>query len=371
MINKDRLYTTFMELCSIDSEPTRERLIADNLRKRLSEAGFTVTEDKAGEKIGGNAGNLFAHLDGNGPGAPLFFCCHMDRVTPGAGVKPRIEGDYIVSDGSTVLGADDAAGLAAILEGVTVLREGGISHPPLEIVLTVSEELALAGSRHFDTGQLSSRYGFVLDAAGTVGEIVVRAPEKLNFKAVFHGRNAHAGFDPEQGVSAIQMAGVAISRMQLLRIDQETTANIGSICATGASNIVPDRCELRGEVRSLEPAKLRAWVDDMTGAMESAAAGCGGTVEIAVDSHYPAYELAEDTEPVQRAARAARRIGVPVRFKSTGGGSDANIFNSKGVQTVVLSCGYEKVHTMEERISLAQLVLLTEWVVAVVSENLA
>jgi tripeptide aminopeptidase len=369
MIDKDRLYVTFMELCAIDSEPARERLMADNLRERLAGLGFRVTEDETGEKIGGNAGNLVARLDGTGPGEPLFFSCHMDRVTPGAGVKPRIEGDYIVSDGTTVLGADDAAGLAAILEGVTTLRELQRSHPPLEIILTVAEELALAGSRHFDTDQLSARSGFVLDAAGKVGEIVVQAPKKVDFKVVFHGRSAHAGFNPEQGVSAIQMAGVAVSRIQLLRIDLETTANIGSISATSPTNIVPDRCELQGEIRSLEPAKLRAWIDAMTVAMESAAAEYGGTVEITVESHYPEYKLAEDAEPVQRAARAARRIGVPVRFKSTGGGSDANIFNGRGVQAVVLSCGYEKVHTTKERIPLEQLVLLAEWVLAIIGDD--
>jgi len=369
MINKDRLYATFMELCTIDSEPTRECLMADSLRERLTGLGFTVEEDTTGEKIGGNAGNLIARLDGTGPGKPLLFSCHMDRVVPGIGVKPHIDGEFIVSDGTTVLGADDAAGLAAILEGVTILKEGGIPHPPLEIVLTVAEELALVGSRHFDTDQLTARSGFVLDAAGKVGEIVVQAPEKVNFKAVFHGRSAHAGFDPEHGVSAIQMAGVAVSRMQLLRIDPETTANIGSISASGPTNIVPNRCELQGEVRSLEPEKLRAWIDSMTSAMESAAAESGGAVEITVDSHYPAYRLPEDAEPVQRAARAARRIGAPVRFKSSGGGSDANIYNSRGVPTVVLSCGYEKVHTTEERIPLEQLAKLMEWVMAIIVDS--
>ena len=369
MIKRERLYATFMELCAIDSEPTRERLMADNLRKRLTGLGFVVTEDETGEKIGGNAGNLIARLHGTGPGEPLFFSSHMDRVAPGIGVKPRIEGNFIVSDGTTVLGADDAAGLAAILEGAAILVESGISHPPIEIVLTVAEEVALAGSSHFDTDQLSARSGFVLDAAGNVGEIVIRAPEKVDFKVVFNGRSAHAGFNPEQGVSAIQMAGVAISRMRLLRIDPETTVNIGSISATGPTNIVPDRCKLRGEIRSLEPAKLRTRIDSMTSAMQSAAAEYGGTVEITVEPHYSAYELAEDAAPVQRAARAARRIGVPVRFKSTGGGSDANIFNSRGVRTVVLSCGYEKVHTMEERIPLEQLVLLTEWVLAIIGDD--
>ena len=369
MINKERLCSRFMELCNIDSEPTRERLLADRLKELLSELGFTVTEDDTGEKIGGNAGNLLARLAGAGPGEPLLFSCHMDRVVPGVGVKPRIEGDIIVSNGSTVLGADDAAGLAALLEGFTTLREQQVSHPPIELVLTVAEEMALVGSTHFDTTQIVARSGFVLDAGGPVGEIVVQAPEQVKFKAVFHGRSAHAGIAPEQGVSAIQMAGVAISRMQLLRIDPETTANIGSISTVGPTNIVPDRCALEGEARSLDPAKLRVQIETLTEAMQSAAAEYGGTVEIVVVPCYPAYKLAEDAEPVQRAVRAARRIGVPVRFKPTGGGSDANIFNSRGVPSVVLSCGYEKVHTTEERIPLAQLVLLTEWVMAIVDDG--
>jgi tripeptide aminopeptidase len=358
-----------MELCAIDSEPAGERLLADRLKELLSDLGCTVTEDDAGGKIGGNAGNVVARLDGTGPGEPLLFSCHMDRVIPGVGVKPRIEGDFIVSDGTTVLGADDAAGLAAVLEGVTAIRESNVLHPPLEIVLTVAEELALLGSSHLDTDQFASRCGFVLDASGPVGEIVLQAPEQVKINAVFHGRSAHAGFAPEQGVSAIQAAAVAISRMKLLRVDVETTANVGSIHAAGPTNIVSDRCELQAEARSLDPAKLRGQVAGMTEAMEGAARECGGSMEITLLSCYPAYRLMEDAEPAQRAARAARQIGVPVRFKSTGGGSDANIFNSRGIPAVVLSCGYEKVHTTEERIALDQLALLAEWVTALVVDG--
>lgn len=368
MINRDRLYTIFMDICRIDAEPGRERLMADFLRDRLTLLGFTVSEDETGGKIDGSVGNLFARLDGNKQEEVVFFSCHMDRVAPGVGVKPCIKGDYFVSDGSTVLGADDAAGLAAVLEGVTTLLEMGTSHPPIEIVLSVAEELGLVGSRHFDADQLAAHSGFVLDAHGRVGEIVIQAAEKLKFKAVFYGRSAHAGFVPEQGVSAIQMAGVALSRMRLLRIDPETTANIGSISSIGCSNIVPDRCELHGEVRSLDPEKLQSQLDDMTEAMTSAAAEYDGVVEITVESRYPAYRLPESSAPAQRAARAARQIGVPVSFKSTGGGSDANVFNSMGVQTVVLCCGYEKPHTTGERISLEQLALLTEWVVAIIND---
>lgn len=368
-ITQERLSTTFMELCAVDSEPKAERFLADLMGERLTGLGFSVGEDDAGRHIGGNAGNLYARLEGNGPGEALFFSCHLDRVAPGRGVRPAIRGEYLVSDGGTVLGADDAAGLAALLEALTTLRERRIPHPTLEIVLTVAEELALAGARHFDVARLEAPSGFVLDAAGRVGEIVVRAPEKVNFRLLFHGRRAHAGFAPEQGVSAIQMAGVAISRMRLLRIDGETTVNLGSISATGASNIVPERCELGGEARSLDPAKVAAQLEAITRAAESAAAELGGRAELAVTEHYPAYQLAREGVPAQRAARAARRIGVTPLFTATGGGSDANIFNSRGKRTVVLSCGYEHAHTTQERISLEQLSLLAQWVLAVIVDR--
>lgn len=369
MINKDRLSATFMELCATDSEPKNERLLADTLKERLSRLGFTVSEDDAWEKMGGNTGNLFARLEGNGTGEPLLFSCHIDRVVPGIGVRPQIEGEFIVSDGTTVLGADDAAGLAAILEGVTTIRERKIQHPPIELVLTVAEELALLGSRYFDLGKVSAPYGFVLDACGQVGEIVIQAPEQVKIRAVFHGLKAHAGFAPEQGVSAIQMAAAAISRMKLLRIDGETTANIGSISGNGPTNIVCDRCELEAEVRSLEPAKLRLQADGMTKAMQSAAAEYGGSVEITVTPCYQSYRLSHEGEPARHAARAACSIGVPVMFKSTGGGSDANIFNKSGFPTLVLSCGYEAVHTTGERIAVDQLALLAEWVVALITDG--
>lgn len=286
-------------------------------------------------------------------------------------MKPRIEGDYIVSDGTTVLGADDASGLAAILEGITVLKQTGKDYPALELVLTVSEELSLVGSRHFDISRVTSRIGFVLDAGGAVGEIVLQAPEHIKFSAVFHGVGAHAGFNPEHGISAIQIAAAAISRMGLLRIDAETTANIGSISAVGPTNIVQNRCELQGEVRSLVPEKARSHMASLADVMGAAAAESGGSVTIETTLSYEAYQLREEDEPVRRAARGAAAIGVPVRYKSTGGGSDANYFNLRGLPTVVLSCGYEKVHTTAERIPLKQLVKLTEWVIAIIDDGVA
>lgn len=366
-INADRLLNTFLELCAIDAEPTRERAMADRLTMLLGELGFAVSEDDTGARLGGDAGNLYATLPGTGLGETLLFSCHMDRVVPGCGVKPRRVGEYIVSDGTTVLGADDVAGLAAVLEGITLFREQGLPHPPLEVVFSVAEELSLQGIEQFDMSRLVSRCGFVLDAGGPVGEIVVKAPEQVRLSAVIHGRAAHSGIAPEEGISAIQIAATAISRMQLLRIDDETTANIGSIRADGPTNIVPDRCELSAEARSTDPARLAEQVAAMRQALEEAASAAGGRVEISVRSNYRAYQLDLNAGPVRRADAAARSLGLPVRHRSTGGGSDANFFNECGIPTAVLCCGFEKVHTTEERMPVEQLTLLARWVAAILA----
>lgn len=366
-INAERLLTTFMELCAIDAEPTRERAMADRLTALLGQLGFTVTEDDAGARLGGTAGNLYATLAGSGPGETLLFSCHMDRVVPGVGVKPQQEGEYIVSDGSTVLGADDVAGLAAVLEGVTTIREQGLPHPPLELVFSVAEELSLLGIEQFDMTPVVSRCGFVLDAGGPVGEIVVKAPEQVRLSAVIRGRAAHAGIAPEEGISAIQIAALAIARMKLLRIDDETTANIGSIRADGPTNIVADRCEISAEARSTDPARLGEQVAQMRQALEEASREAGGQVEISVRSNYRSFRLDPASAPVRRADAAARRLGLPVRHRSTGGGSDANFFNERGIPTAVLCCGFEKVHTCGERMAVSQLTLLAQWVVAILT----
>lgn len=366
-INANRLLNSFLELCSIDAEPTRERAMADHLTVLLGELGFIVSEDDAGARLGGNAGNLYATLPGTGPGETLLFSCHMDRVVPGCGVKPQLVGEYIVSDGSTVLGADDVAGLAALLEGIVAVREQGLPHPPLELVLTVAEELSLLGIEQFDTSRIVSRCGFVLDAGGPVGEIVVTAPEQVRLSAVIHGRAAHAGIAPQEGVSAIQIAATAIAGMKLLRIDDETTANIGSIRADGPTNIVPDRCELSAEIRSTDPARLAGQVAAMRQALEEAACIAGGQVEITLRSNYRSYRLDSASVPVRRADAAARLLGLPVRHRSTGGGSDANFLNERGIPTAVLCCGFEKVHTCEEQIAVAELTRLAQWVAAILA----
>jgi tripeptide aminopeptidase len=367
LVNRDRIVSLLMDLCATDSGSRKERLMADKLRPMLEELGFAVHEDDAGSKVGGNAGNLYARLEGTAPGEALLFSSHMDRVTPGFGVKPRIEGTTIVSDGTTILGADDAAGLAAVLEAVRVLKEKNLPYPTIELGWTICEEVGLLGAKNLDYSWFTAKLGFALDSGGKVGEIVVQAPSQAKFNATFRGKAAHAGVAPEKGISAIQMAGVAISRMSLLRIDSETTANIGSILAEGPTNIVSDKCTLVAEARSLDKAKLQAQVDAMTKACNEAAAQFGGTVEIEVAHSYSAIRLADDSAPVVRAWRSAELIGVKPYLGSTGGGSDANIFNGNGIAMAVLGVGYEEIHSCNERMPIDQLVELAEWTLAIIA----
>lgn len=365
MVNRQRVTDLLTELCATDSGSRKERQMADRLKPLLTDLGFEVTEDDAGAKVGGDTGNLYGRLQGSGDGQALLFSSHMDRVTPGFGVKPRIEGNLLKSDGTTILGADDAAGLAAIIEAVRVLKERNLPHPTIEIAFTICEEVGLLGAKHVDVGWFQSKLGFVLDSSGQVGEITVKSPHSAKISATFTGKAAHAGVAPERGVSAIQMAGVALSRMKLLRVDEETTANFGSIVAEGPTNIVPESCKLLGETRSLNREKLDAQIAHMTEALESAAKELGGTVGVEVTRSYMGLDLGPESPAVARATKAAEAIGVTPSLASSGGGSDANVFNSKGIQTAVLGVGYEEIHSTKEQMPLDQLEALAEWTLAI------
>ena len=258
MIDAERLKDEFLDLVCISSLSRREGAIARRLEVILKGMGATVEIDDAGERVGGETGNLLARFPGSAPGAPPFLLsCHMDTVGPAAAIRPVVDGDLVRTDGTSVLGGDDKAGIVAIFEAIRVLRGRGIPHGDIEVVLTICEESGLAGAKHFDTGRLRARRGLVLDVDG-VSELITRAPGANRLAFTVHGLAAHAGICPEEGLSAIQMAAEAISAMRLGRLDAETTANLGVIEGGLATNIVPDRVVVRGETRSLSPAKLEA-----------------------------------------------------------------------------------------------------------------
>jgi tripeptide aminopeptidase len=368
-INKQRLLNEFLELVQIDSASKDERLMADALKPRLEALGFTVTEDDAGEKIGGTAGNLIAVLEGQKDAPALLFCAHMDRVEPGRGIKPVVEDGVVKSDGTTILAADDVAGIAAVLEAVRTVQEQQIPHGRLEILFTVAEEGGLFGAKSLDASALQAKAGFFLDTGGPVGTIVVQAPAQKNISATVHGRAAHAGVAPEKGISAILVAAEALTKMKLGRIDEETTANIGLIQGGVATNIIPDRVELKGEARSLDQEKLNRQAEHMAEVIQSTCAAHGVEAEVSISDSYNSFRLTEADYVVQLAVKAAKAMGLEPQIESTGGGSDANIINGYGIPSVILGMGYTNVHTTDEAIPIDQLEAAAQYVLQLIKES--
>lgn len=375
MIDRGRLVAEFLDLVRIDSLSRREGRIAKRLRETLEGLGVAVEEDDAGSKVGGEAGNLLAKFPGTAPGAPpLLLCAHMDTVVPGENVKPVVTGDVIRTDGTTILGGDDKSGLVAILEALRVLRERRIPHGPIDVLFTICEEYGLLGAKHFDAARLRAKTGLVLDVDG-VCELVVQAPAANTLAFTVHGLEAHAGVCPEQGISAIKVAAEAIAAMRLGRVDAETTANLGLIEGGMAVNIVPNRVRLRGETRSLSLAKLEAQTEHMRRCFEEAAArhraraGDGehaARVEAKVERDYDRLDLPADAPIVTLMTRAAADLGKPFRTRATGGASDANVLNGRGLQIANLACGMREIHTVHEWIDVKDMVATTELLVETV-----
>ncbi|GMK37942.1 hypothetical protein PCCS19_09960 [Paenibacillus sp. CCS19] len=374
MINRERIIQEFMELVQVDSETRNEGQISVVLKDKFAALGLSLEEDDAAAKTGHGANNLFATLAASGDSnAPiLLFTSHMDTVTPGNGIKPRLDDDgYIRSDGTTILGADDKAGLAAMFEAIRVLKEQQIPHGEIQFVITVGEESGLLGARAMDGSKLRAKLGFALDSNGEIGDIAVAAPTQARVTIKLHGKSAHAGVNPEDGISAIQVASKAVSRMPLGRIDKETTANIGRFEGGGATNIVCDYVKLDAEARSIVQHKLDKQVDAMREAVESAAAEFGARAEFESEIIYPAFMYGDGDEVVELAKAAIQSLGLTARTFHSGGGSDANIFNGLGVPTVNLAVGYEHIHTTKEQIKADDLAKVAELVVEIIRQSSA
>lgn len=356
---------TFKELAALYGPGKRERDVADYILNRL-DGVKPLAEDGAGDAIGGDAGNILVKIEGRGE--PVLLAAHMDTVEPCAGVKPRVKNGYVYSKGDTILGADDRAAVAVLLE-LAEIADGLKGRRPLEILFTVAEEIGLLGAKHADYGSIESKAAFVLDASEPPGYAVNAAPGSETVKATFRGRAAHAGIEPEKGINAIQMAASAVAAMKLGRIDHETTANIGLISGGRATNIVSETAQIEGEVRSHDASKLSAHVAHVTNVVKKAAAEFGGDVDIQWEKQYASYHVAEGTVPVTLFSRAARAAGLEPKFIAGGGGSDANVFNERRIPAIVLGCGMEKPHTTEERIAVASLNKLAELATALAQTN--
>lgn len=367
MVNEKRLVKNFLKLVKIDSISRDEKNLAEFLIHNLEDLGLKVRVDNAGEKVNSNSGNIIARFRGNIKQAtPIMFSAHMDTVVPGKNILPICERDRIVSSGKTILGADDKAAIAALLEALHIIKENPVPCGDIEIVFSICEEIGLLGAKNLDLSSLNAQMAFVLDSGGQVGEIVNAAPSQNSLKFIIYGKAAHAGSKPEEGINAIQIAGFALSRMELGRIDEETTANIGIISGGKATNIIPDEVILEGEVRSRNEEKLEKYTGKLKQIVEETAQEFKAKAEVKINREYCCYNLSTDCQVVKMAVKAAMDMGLEPKLRPSGGGSDANVLNKKGFPSVDLSIGMENVHTVDEYILIDDLKKTTEYILSII-----
>lgn len=364
MINKRRLINTFKKLVRMDSPSLKEAKVIKYLEKEIRALGLRPYA--GGKPRSGDAANLVVDVPGRGRKKPrVLLNAHVDTVAPGRNIKPIEKSGYIYSDGTTILGADDKSGVAAILEILRILRQKKYEHPPLQVVFTVSEEVGLHGAKALPKKLLKVDYGITLDG-GDVREIVYKAPSQYNLNATVIGKAAHAGIRPEAGINAIKVASVAIARMKFGRIDKETTSNIGVIKGGKATNIIPSEVMLKGEARSHDLKKLKRQIDHMKNVLVKTCNKFRAKYEIKTKLVYSSFEIDRSSELVRMAMAAARKAGIRPVLKKTGGGSDANVFNADGVPTVIMASGMEQVHTTSERLRVGDLIKGTEIVLRLI-----
>lgn len=359
MVNEERLVRTFLELLQQESPSLGEFSMGKWLSSHLSQRGFKVTMDDAGNRIGGNCGNIVAYLAGVPDREPICFSAHLDQIQPCRGIKPVIDGDLIRTDGTTTLGGDDKAGVAAIIETVEHILEENQEHPDLYLLFTVCEEQGLQGSKNFDTGMLPARNMVIIDAAGPAGILAYKAPAMRRIEMKFFGKKAHAGIEPEKGINAIMVAAQSIALMNTGRIDFETTVNLGKIEGGLATNIVPDEVTVIAEVRSHSMKKLEDQMDHMMQCCERISEQYRSRYRVMSDISYPAFELSKDSTIYQTCLQAFQRAGIEPQPIITGGGSDANILSSKGYQCAIISVGMDQVHTVDETINIRDMYATT------------
>lgn len=350
LVNKERMLAEFKEVVAVPCHTLQERPVFEMLRAKLEALGFTVEEDDAGEKLGGNCGNLWAFLPGNKVGAvSVLLSAHMDGVEPCGGTTVVQKDGVLYSDGTTILGGDDKSGVVAILEGVRMLVEENAEHGDIQILFTIAEEGGVNGSRCMDRSKLKAQVAYALDGEGAPGEIVIGAPGQYRYKISVHGKKAHGGLEPEKGINAIMIAAKALAEVKRYgRIDEETTCNIGIIGGGVATNVVPDLVEIEGDVRSRNNEKLEAIREEVVSTICNAVEKYGAKVTAEVEHKYSSFLIDTESTVVKLAKSACAMYGFTPDITQTGGGSDANFLNAYGVPCVILGTGMQNVHTVEE-----------------------
>lgn len=355
MIKEERIRTLFAELVAIDSPSFFEREMADVLKEKFAAIGVLLTEDGSGAVTGSNAGNLFGRIPADLPEGrqedlpPVLLAAHMDTVNPAKGKKAVFHPDgTVTSDGTTVLGADDLAGVTAIYEAVRHIKEEHLPHREIEILLSTGEELYCKGANAFDYSQIHAKEAYVLDLSGDVGGAAYAAPTLFSFQAKIQGKASHAGFRPEDGINSIRAAVKAAAKLPQGRIDAETTANIGQILGGTGTNIVPELCVVSGEIRSLHHEKAVQLLQSYREAFAEEAKKEQAELVWEETLNIHAYETSLTGDAAEHYKKAVEKEGLCVRFEKTFGGSDNNVFAEHGIEGLVIATSMHEVHSCRE-----------------------
>lgn len=359
MFNQERLVGNFLNMVKISSPSLKEREMAEYLKNELKDLGLEIEEDNAGSKIGGNSGNIVAVLKAPGK-KKILFSSHMDTVSPCEKITPIVEDGIIKTDGTSVLGGDDKAGIAAIIEMIRMIKESGVDHPEIIAVFSVAEEIGLLGAQHFDLDKYKPDYAFIIDSGGAPGSAVIQTPFAAKGEIKVIGKTAHAGVAPELGINALMVASHAITKLRLGRIDAETTSNIGIVKGGQAVNIVMPEVSMMYEARSFKGETLDALLAETFDIFEKTTAQFGAKFEHSVVKGYKGYKLEDGCEILNVFEKACSASGADFKKVSSGGGCDANIYSGKGIVSINMGIGMSKVHTNDEFIKIEDMVNCTK-----------
>lgn len=372
MINRERAIATFMELVTIDSVSLRERQFADFLWRLFTDMGFEVVEDvRSREAVAGSStGNMIVRVPGNPELAPVILCSHMDTVEPGVGIEAGIDeaGEWIVSKGETILGADDKGGIAQIIEAVRTLNDAEIDHPPLELLFTFGEEIGLLGSKHVDAELLRGKDIYVIDGGPAVGDAYVGGPSSYVLKGEIHGKTAHAATHPELGISAVQVLAECITQLPLMKVSEQTSVNIGKVFCDSPLNVVPELTRFEAEIRSADDIEAQVILQRIEQVLKRVTKRFGAEYTLEVETRMKAFRLNEDAPIFQRFQKVNADLGIPTRAKRSKGGTDLSaLIERLGGQGLVLTVGSKNEHSVDEALNVDIFLQCTERLVYLIA----
>ena len=337
----------FIQLVQIDSPTGQEKPMADFLMSYLRERGYEAHNDAIG--------NVFVAIDG--VGEPLFINAHMDTVSPGTGIKPTVSDGIIRSDGTTILGADDKVAIAAILATLERLKDK--THRPLEILFTVDEESESNGAKGFDYSQVRATEGLIADIGQPIGTIVLSSPAYIRFSILFTGEAGHPS-RPELANSVLPAVTDFLASTTTGQLDELSIRNIGTVTVGTGINTIPGAATLRGEIRSYDGEKAEAYTAEIHERAQSLAEQYDLKLSFASQLDNPAYTLTKETPAVKTIAAVMESLNIAPAYMDSWSCSDANFFNTREMEVVVIGNGVVDAHTVHESVAVSALEQLTD-----------